>query len=102
MMELITKLLKVTHGQWLYCTIQVHDKVAGTLGTLRKEEIQMNIEGQQDLGTVGLLDEDCHLGECKLGDLEDTYLGDKRKILASGNQGREGGEQAGGTTKADD
>ena len=102
MVVLITKLLKVMHGQWLYCNIQVHDKVAGTLGTLRKEEIQMNIEGQQDLGTVGLLDEDCHLGECKLGDLEDTYLGDKRKILASGNQGRAGGEQAGGTTKADD
>ncbi len=32
----------------------------------------MEIEGQQALGTVGLLDEDCHLGECNLGDLEDT------------------------------
>jgi len=70
--ELITKLLEVTHGQWLYQNIQVHDKVAGTLATLRKEEIQMEIEEQQALGTDGLLDEDCHLGECNLGDLEDT------------------------------
>jgi hypothetical protein len=70
--ELITKLLEVTHGQWLYRNIQVHDKVAGMLATLRKEEIQMEIEEQQALGSDGLLDEDCHLGECNLGDLEDT------------------------------
>jgi hypothetical protein len=35
--ELITKLLEVTHGQWLYRNIQVHDKVVGTLAMLRKE-----------------------------------------------------------------
>ncbi len=72
-MELITKLLEVTHGQWLYCNVQVlHDKEAGTLAKLRKEEIQMEIEEQQALGTADLLDEDCHLRECNLGDLEDT------------------------------
>jgi hypothetical protein len=76
--ELITKLLEVTHGQWLYCNVQVHDKVAGTLVMLRKEEIQIEIEEQQALGTAGLLlDEDCHLGECNLGDLEDTSPGIK-------------------------
>jgi hypothetical protein len=42
------------------------------LATLRKEEIQVEIEEQQALGLKGLLDEDCHLGECNLGDLEDT------------------------------
>jgi hypothetical protein len=52
----ITKLLQVEvmHGQWLYRNVQVHDKVAGTLATLRKEEIQMEIEEQQALGTAGL------------------------------------------------
>ncbi len=70
--ELITKLLKVTHGQWLYRNIQAHDKVSGTLAMLRKEEIQKEIGEQQALGSDGLLDEDCHLGECNLGDLEDT------------------------------
>jgi len=34
---LVTKLLEVTHGQWLYRNIQVHDKISGTLVTLRKE-----------------------------------------------------------------
>jgi hypothetical protein len=34
----------------------------------------MEIECQQELGTEGLLllDEDCYLAECNLGDLEDT------------------------------
>ncbi len=32
----------------------------------------MEIDKQQALGTAGLLDEDCHLGEFNLGDLKDT------------------------------
>jgi hypothetical protein len=32
----------------------------------------MEIERQQELRTDGLLDEDCYLAECNLGDLEDT------------------------------
>jgi hypothetical protein len=90
MLELITKLLKVMHSKWLYHNIQVHNKVAGTLAMLRKEEIKMETEGQQALGTVGLLEEDCHLGECNLGDLEDTS-GIKETLLAPCNQGRTGG-----------
>ena len=44
----------------------------GTLVTLRKEELQLEIERQQELGTAGLLDEDCRFAECNLGDLEDS------------------------------
>ncbi len=62
----------MTHSQWLYRNIQVHDKVSGMLTTLRKEEAQMKIEEQQVLGSERLLDEDCHLGERNLGDLKDT------------------------------
>ena len=69
---LVTKLLEVTHGQWLYRNIQVHDKISCTLVTLRKEELQLEIKRQQELGTAGLLDEDCHLAECNLRDLEDS------------------------------
>ena len=32
----------------------------------------METERQQELGTEGLLDDDCYLAECNLGDLEDT------------------------------
>ncbi len=40
--------------------------------TLQNEELQLEIERQQELGTTWLLDEDCHLAECNLGDLEDS------------------------------
>ena len=40
---LITKLLEVTHGKWLYSNVYVHDSISGTAATLRKEEIQMEI-----------------------------------------------------------
>jgi hypothetical protein len=42
------------------------------LATQQKEELQREIECQQELGMEGLLDEDCYLAECNLGDLEDT------------------------------
>ena len=32
----------------------------------------MEIKRQQELGTEGLLEEDCYLAECNLGDLEET------------------------------
>ncbi len=32
----------------------------------------MEIERQQELGKEGLLEEDCYLAECNLGDLEET------------------------------
>jgi len=32
----------------------------------------MEIECQQELGTEGLLEEDCYLADCNLGDLEET------------------------------
>ena len=69
---LIVKLLEITHGQWLYRNIQVHYKRSGLLATNWKEEIQAEIETQQEIGFNGLLEEDAYLGECNLGDLEDT------------------------------
>ncbi len=70
--DLVTHLLEVTHGQWLYRNVQVHDRISGTLATQEKEKLQMEIERQQELGTEGLLEEDCYLADCNLGDLEET------------------------------
>ena len=69
---LILKLLEATHGQWIYRNIQIHDWVAGTKATLRKNELQREIEKQLDLGTTGLLEEDQWLMEVQLGDMEAT------------------------------
>jgi len=37
--------LEITHEQWLYCCIQVHDRFSGIQATQQKEELQMAIEG---------------------------------------------------------
>ncbi len=56
---LILKLLEATHGQWLYRNVQIHDTVAGTQATLRKEEIQREIKEQMERGTDGGRPVDC-------------------------------------------
>ncbi len=72
MSGLITKLLEVSHGQWLYRNLKVHDTIAGVLATDRKEVLQADIEEQQDLGAEGLAEEDRYLLEINLEDLETT------------------------------
>lgn len=43
---LVTRLLKVTHGQWLYRNVLVHDAVSGHLATTQKEDIEAQIVEQ--------------------------------------------------------
>lgn len=69
---LVIKLLEITHGQWLYRNIVVHNAMAGTLATARKEELQLEIEAQQALGLQDLQEEDQYLLEINLEDLEHT------------------------------
>ena len=68
----ITKLLEITHGQWFFQNIQLHDKVSGLAATEHKEEIQRQIEEQQATGFSNFLEEDGFLGKCNLNDLENT------------------------------
>ena len=75
---LVIKLLEVTHGQWLYRNVVVHDATAGSLVTQRKEEIQREIENQQALGVQDLQEEDQYLLEVNLEDLE-TSSGERQE-----------------------
>ena len=72
MKGLVVKLLEVTHGQWLYRNIQVHDQVAGALASRKKEELRAAIEevigGKED----ELAEEDKWLLEVNLDDLAVT------------------------------
>jgi hypothetical protein len=68
----IIKLLKTTHGQWLYRCVQIHDRISGIQATQQKEEPQMAIEAQQDMGWEGQLEVDQYLAEVNLEDLEHT------------------------------
>ncbi len=50
--------------------MQIHNAVAGTQATVRKEAIQKKIEEQMELGGDGLLEEDQWMLEVNLGDTE--------------------------------
>ena len=67
---LVIKLLEVTHGQWLYWCVQIHDNAMGTQVMACKEEILQEIEKQLEFGMEDLLDEDQYLAEINLNDLE--------------------------------
>jgi hypothetical protein len=97
---LITKLLEVTHGQWLYRNIQVHDKVTGLAATAHKEEIQKQIEAQQSIGYDGFMEEDAFLGECNLNDLETTSGVEEQYWLLAVKAAREAASIEGGQVGA--
>ena len=71
-LALVVRLLEVTHGQWLYRNVVVHDPVGGTKASIRKEDICAQIEEQLQRGGEGLLDEDAYLMEVNLDDLAET------------------------------
>ena len=51
---LITHLLQVTHTQWIYHCILVHDRTTGTLISAHKQDLLNKIEYQLSLGPEGL------------------------------------------------
>ena len=69
---LVVRLLEITHGQWLYRNVVVHDSTRGQLALARKEDIAKQIEDQLVQGGEGLLEEDLYLLDINLGDLQDS------------------------------
>jgi hypothetical protein len=67
---LVTRLLEVTHGQWLYRNVHVHDLFSGERAMNRKEALRKEIEYQIALGGDGLAEEDQYLLEINLDDLQ--------------------------------
>ncbi len=69
---LVVKLLEVTHGQWLYRNVQVHDIVSGVHANARKDKLRKALQDQLDLGGEELDAKDRYLLEINLGDIETT------------------------------
>ena len=67
--ELVIRLLEITHGQWIYRNVMVHDRTAGELVSKRKEELRKALEDQLEIGEEGLEEEDKFLLEINLEDL---------------------------------
>ena len=79
--DLVIRLLEITHGQWLYRNVMVHDKSAGDLATRRKEEIRRELEEQLALGGEGLDEDDMFLLEINLDDLDSSTREDQEYWL---------------------
>ena len=74
---LVTRLLEVTHGQWLYRNVHVHDILTGDIATRRKEDIRRELLDQIEIGGEGLAEEDKYLLEINLDEL-DTSSGEEQ------------------------
>jgi hypothetical protein len=69
---LVVRLLEITHGQWLYRNVVVHDAVSGQLASTRKEDIEAQIVDQLAHGGDGLLASDSYLMEVNLGEIAES------------------------------
>jgi hypothetical protein len=69
---LITQLLQVTHTQWIYQCILVHNRTTGTLISAHKEELLKEVKNQINIGPDGLDEQDQFLLECNFDELATT------------------------------
>lgn len=67
---LVTKLLEVTCGLWLYRNVYVHDAFSGENVLNRKEGMQQEVEYQIALGGEGSAEKDQYMPEINLDDLD--------------------------------
>jgi hypothetical protein len=70
--RMITQLLQVTHFQWIYRCVLVHDRSTGTLVSEHKEELMKEIAHQLEMGAEGLAEDDRFLLECNFDELATT------------------------------
>jgi hypothetical protein len=69
---LITHLPQVTHTQWIYQCVLVHDRTTGILISAHKEELLKEVEYQLRIGPDGLDEQDRFLLECNFDKLATT------------------------------
>ena len=75
---LIVRMIYITHGQWLYQNVHVHDTIKGLHATGRKEELQKEIKDQIQMGGEGLVEDDKYLLCINLEDM-DTTSGERQE-----------------------
>ncbi len=62
----------MTHSQWIYRCVFVHDRTTGTLISSHKAELLKEINHQLTLGPKGLSEEDRFLLECNFDKITST------------------------------
>jgi hypothetical protein len=69
---LVTQLLQVTHIQWIYWCLLVHNRTSGMIINLHKTKLLKEIANQLSMGTENLMEDNNDLLECNLLDLATT------------------------------
>jgi hypothetical protein len=69
---LITQLLQVAHGQWIYRCVLVHDRATDTMVNQHKAALLEEITAQLSMGAESLMEDDKFLLECNLSDIVTT------------------------------
>ncbi len=69
---LITQLLQVAHGQWIYRCVLVHDRATGIMVNQHKAALLEEITAQLSMGAELLTEDDMFLLECNLSDIATT------------------------------
>ncbi len=55
---LVTPLLQVTHAQWIYQCLLVHDRTSGTIINLHKNKLLEELANQLSMGAENLMEDD--------------------------------------------
>ena len=70
--EFITRLLHITHSQWLFRNVSLHDKVDGYLQATKRRELLMEIDRLADTDPEALPPESRHLLKIDFNTLADS------------------------------
>jgi hypothetical protein len=91
-MGLITQLLQVTHGQWIYRCVLVHDRTTGILVNQHKAELLEEITKQLSMGAESLMEDNKYLLECNFLDIVTTNGKQQEYWLLAMKAAREAGQ----------
>jgi hypothetical protein len=72
--SLITKLLHITHSQWIYQNFTLHDKLCGYLHKKKLEDIHLTIKELADTPPEEVPEESKFLLEISFGDLTKSHI----------------------------
>jgi hypothetical protein len=89
---LITQLLQVTHGQWIYRCALVHDCTTGTFVNQHKAELLEEITKQLSMGGESLMEDNKYLLECIFLDIVTTNSEQKEYWLLAIQAAQEAGQ----------
>ena len=86
--QFISKLLQITHSQWIYRNISLHDRRHGYLHAMNAAEIMQEIETLSNLAPKEVAKESCFLLEINFTDLSRFHIEAQKYWILAVNAAR--------------